>query len=243
MTFPPFVQVRDTAQSIRTGPGSSLCSLSGLSLPSRHNSLFLLEPFPNKTRNLSLLLVQTVPAKQGPLPGQVAVCRHKPVCYNQSCSCESWICYGSVMVLWGPGNMADQGVAFLACLAKILTEKLLWQNLKELLTLHTGKIAGKGKYKKVSSCIFIWYFFPDNLQSSEFLVTPKFGVLLRIRSNWAKLSEFAPKFGAPRLGHQFCSLNGWKILSRSWDMTKWRCLQKTLSARTILSQNVVGNSK
>ena len=66
----------------------------------------------------------------------------------------------------------------------------------------------------------------------EFLVTPKFGVLLRIRSNWAKNSEFAPKFGAPRLGQQFCSLNGWKILSRSWDMTKWRCLQKTLSART-----------
>ena len=76
---------------------------------------------------------------------------------------------------------------------------------------------------------------------AEFLVTPKFGVLLRIRSNWAKHSEFTPKFGAPRLGHHFCSLNGWKILSRSWDMTKWRCLQKTLSARTNFVQNVVQN--
>ena len=62
------------------------------------------------------------------------------------------------------------------------------------------------------------------VQYTEFLVTPKFGVLLRIRSNWAKHSEFTPKFGAPRLGHHFCSLNGWKILSRGWDMTKWRCL-------------------
>ena len=76
---------------------------------------------------------------------------------------------------------------------------------------------------------------------AEFLVTPKFGVLLRIRSNWAKHSEFTPKFGAPRLGHHFCSLNGWKILSRSWDMTKSRCLQKTLSARTNFLQIVVQN--
>ena len=70
------------------------------------------------------------------------------------------------------------------------------------------------------------------LHEPEFLLTPKFRVLLQIRSNWAKHFEFAPKFEAPRLGHQFCSLNGWKILSRSWDMTKWRCLQKTMSART-----------
>ena len=75
----------------------------------------------------------------------------------------------------------------------------------------------------------------------EFLVTPKFRVLLRIRSNWAKHSEFTPKFGAPRLGQHFCSLNGLKILSRSWDMTKWRYLQKTLSARTNFVQNVVQN--
>ena len=59
---------------------------------------------------------------------------------------------------------------------------------------------------------------------AEFLVTLKFGVLLQIRSNWAKHSEFTPKLGAPRLGHHFCSLSGWKILSMSWDMTKWRCL-------------------
>ena len=76
---------------------------------------------------------------------------------------------------------------------------------------------------------------------AEFFVTPKFGVLLRIRSNWAKHSEFTPKFGAPRLGHHLCSLNGWKILSRSWDMSKWRCLQKTLPSRTNFVQNVVQN--
>ena len=77
----------------------------------------------------------------------------------------------------------------------------------------------------------------------EFLVTPKFGVLLRIWSNWEKHSEFTPKFGAPRLGHHFCSLNGWKIFSRSLDMTKSRCLQKTLSARTNFLQIVVQNYK
>ena len=53
--------------------------------------------------------------------------------------------------------------------------------------------------------------------SSEFLVTPKLGVLLQILSFWAKHSELTPKFGAPRLGHHFCSLNGWKILSGSWE--------------------------
>ena len=68
-----------TTRSIWTGPVTSLCSLSGLSLPSRPHSLILLEPFPNKTRNISLLPTQTVSAKQGPLPGQVAVSRHRTV--------------------------------------------------------------------------------------------------------------------------------------------------------------------
>ena len=53
--------------------------------------------------------------------------------------------------------------------------------------------------------------------SSEFLVTSKLGVLLQILSFWAKQSEFTPKFRAPRLGHHFCSLKGWKILSGSWE--------------------------
>ena len=39
-------------------------------------------PFQNKTRNLSLLPAQTVSAKQGPLPGQVTVCRHRTVTPN-----------------------------------------------------------------------------------------------------------------------------------------------------------------
>ena len=70
------------AQSIWTGPGSSLCSLSGLSLPSRPNSLFLLEPFTNKIKNLSLRPAQTVSTKHGPLPGQLAVCRHRTITPN-----------------------------------------------------------------------------------------------------------------------------------------------------------------
>ena len=41
------------------------------SLPIRPHSLFLLDPFPNENRNLSLLSAQTVSAKKGPLPGQV----------------------------------------------------------------------------------------------------------------------------------------------------------------------------
>ena len=36
----------------------------------------------NKTRNLSLLPSQNVSAKQGPLPGQVAVRRHRTVTPN-----------------------------------------------------------------------------------------------------------------------------------------------------------------
>ena len=39
-------------------------------------------PFPKKSRNLSLLPAQTVSAKQGPLPGQVVVCRHRTVTPN-----------------------------------------------------------------------------------------------------------------------------------------------------------------
>ena len=82
MTLLPFIQVPDSAQSIRTGSGTSLCSLSRLSLPSTPHSLFLYKPFRNKTMNLSLLPAQTVSAKQGPLPGQVGVCRHRTVTPN-----------------------------------------------------------------------------------------------------------------------------------------------------------------
>ena len=45
-----------------------------LTIHKQDHSLFLLDPFPNKNKNLSLLPAQTVSAKQGPLPGQVAVC-------------------------------------------------------------------------------------------------------------------------------------------------------------------------
>ena len=62
---------------IETRPRTSLCSLSGLSLPSRPHSLFLFKPLQDKTRNTSLLPALTVSAKQGPLPGQVAVWRHR----------------------------------------------------------------------------------------------------------------------------------------------------------------------
>ena len=48
VTFLPFIQVPYTTRSIRTRPGTSLCSLSRLSLPSRPCSLFLLDH--SKTR-------------------------------------------------------------------------------------------------------------------------------------------------------------------------------------------------
>ena len=77
-----FIPVPDAAQSFQTGPETSLCSLSGLSLLSRPHSLFLLEPFPNQTRTLSLLPAHTVSGKQGPLPGQVPVFKHRTVTPN-----------------------------------------------------------------------------------------------------------------------------------------------------------------
>ena len=43
VTFLPFLQICDTAQSIPTGPGTSLCSLSRLSQPRKPHSLFLLD--------------------------------------------------------------------------------------------------------------------------------------------------------------------------------------------------------
>ena len=61
---------------------------------------------------------------------------------------------------------------------------------------------------------------------AEFPSTPKFGVLLRIRSFSQKHSEFTPKFGVYRLWHWFCFLNGSKSLSGSWDMTKWRLFEE-----------------
>ena len=79
------------------------------------------------------------------------------------------------------------------------------------------------------------------VELAEFLATPKFWVWLLIRSNWAKHSECTTKSGAPRLGHHFCSLNDWKILSSSLDTTQWRCFQKTLSAKTNFVQHVVQN--
>ena len=66
------------AQSIQTGPGTSLCSFTGPSLPSSPHSLFLLEPFQHQTRNLNLLPAQTVSS----LPGLVAEWRHMTVTPN-----------------------------------------------------------------------------------------------------------------------------------------------------------------
>ena len=65
----------------------------------------------------------------------------------------------------------------------------------------------------------------------EFLVTPKFWVLLRIRSYWAKHSELTPILGAPRLGHQLCF---WMVeksclgaeISPNEDVCKTLCLQE-----------------
>ena len=109
-TFLSFIQVCDTAQSIQTGPGTSLYSGSGLSVPSRPHSLFLLEPCSNKTRNLSLLLAQTVSAKQGPVPSQVAVRGHRIVTPNPGLvNLESFmeISQSAGALVWSPVSPND----------------------------------------------------------------------------------------------------------------------------------------
>ena len=82
VTFLPFIQVPNTAPSIQTRLGTSLCSLSRLSVHRRPKLPVPVRPFPNKTRNLSLLPFKTVSAMQGPFPGQVAVGRHRTVTPN-----------------------------------------------------------------------------------------------------------------------------------------------------------------
>ena len=78
--FSHLILVPSTAQSIWTRLlRTSLCSLSGLSLPSRPHSLFLFQPLQHKNRNISLLPAQTVSAKEGPLPGKATVWRHRTV--------------------------------------------------------------------------------------------------------------------------------------------------------------------
>ena len=58
-----------------------------------------------------------------------------------------------------PWDMADQGVAFLAFLAHIITEKLLWQQFWEGFNLHIGQIARKGQYKKFPLAFLFISFF------------------------------------------------------------------------------------
>ena len=73
-----FISVPWHAQSIHTGPGASLCSCSGLSLPSRPHSLSLLT-IPKQDQESLSAPCHTVSARQGPLPGQLAQCRHRTV--------------------------------------------------------------------------------------------------------------------------------------------------------------------
>ena len=60
--------------------------------------------------------------------------------------------------------MANQGVAFLAFLAQIFTEKLLWQNFFFFKFLfHKDEIAEKGQYKKKSFALLFYNVFPEYL--------------------------------------------------------------------------------
>ena len=96
VTFLPFIQVPNSAISIRTGPGTSLCSLSRLSLWRGPHSLFLLDHS------------QTWPGISPWAVGQARASSwsggsvQTQDCYIQSCSCQSWIFYGSFTVRWGP---------------------------------------------------------------------------------------------------------------------------------------------
>ena len=98
--FIHFIPVPGHAHSIQTGPGTSLCSCSGLSLPSR-------TPLPvpaihSQTRpgiSLFSLLILSLP---GWASSRSVGTMQTQDCYTESWSCKSWIFYGNFTVRWGP---------------------------------------------------------------------------------------------------------------------------------------------
>ena len=98
--FIHFIQVPGHAHSIQTGPGTSLCSCSGLSLPSRHHSLFLLTIPKQDQESLSAPCPYCL-CQAGASCWSVGTMQTQD-CYTWSWSCKSWIFYGSFTVRWGP---------------------------------------------------------------------------------------------------------------------------------------------
>ena len=88
------------AQLIQTGPGTSLCSCSGLSLPSRPNSLFLLT-IPKQDQELLSAPCPYCLCQAGVSSRSVGKMQTQD-CFTWSWSCKSWIFYGSFTVRLGP---------------------------------------------------------------------------------------------------------------------------------------------
>ena len=87
-------------QSIQTGPGTSLCSCSGLSLPSSPNSLFLLTIQKQDEEFLSAPCPYCI-CQAG--VSSRSVCKMQTQdCFTWSWSCKSWIFYGSFTVRLSP---------------------------------------------------------------------------------------------------------------------------------------------
>ena len=95
-----FIPVPGHAHSIQTGPGTSLCSCSGLSLPSRPHSLFLLTIPKQDQESLSAPCPYCL-CQAGASSRSVGTLQTQD-CYTWSWSCKSWIFYGSFTVRWGP---------------------------------------------------------------------------------------------------------------------------------------------
>ena len=98
--FIHFIPVPGHAHSIQTGPGTSLCSCSGLSLPSRPHSLFLLTIPKQDQESLSAPCPYCL-CQAGASSRSVGTMQTQD-CYTWSWSCKSWIFYGSFTVRWGP---------------------------------------------------------------------------------------------------------------------------------------------
>ena len=79
-------------------------------------------------------------------------------------------------------------------------------------------------------CLLLFELLKQSSSNSESLI------FTQNYEFWAKHSEFTQKFWVTSVRHHNCYLNGSTILSRSKDMTKWRCFQKICPLESLLSK-------
>ena len=95
-----FIPVPGHAESFHTGPRTSLCSCSGLSLTSRPNFRILLTIPKQDQESLSAPCPYCL-WQEGASSWSVGPMQRQD-CYTWTWSCKSWIFYGSFTVYWGP---------------------------------------------------------------------------------------------------------------------------------------------